>query len=116
MFAMHPAYLKDREAREAAYAVGRAEFTDLAADHRVQYHADQRPETLASFSAEQLDTHPSYITVVPKSNSNRLSGRTWRCEHGVLDVRTGDTTFRARLQGWMDCLREHWLDSPSLGA
>jgi hypothetical protein len=140
-----------REAREAAYAVGRAEFTDLAADptfrdfvclyiakghkrdrnsvslcnsdpavvrlaarwmrrfarnpvtYRVQYHADQRPDTLAAFWAEQLNTHPNYITVVPKSNSNRLSGRTWRCEHGVLDVRTGDTMFRARLQGWMAC-------------
>jgi hypothetical protein len=43
-----------------------------------------------------------------KSNSNQLAGRTWRSEHGVLAVNVYDTRLRARLGGWMDCLREAW--------
>ncbi len=43
-----------------------------------------------------------------KSNSNQLAGRTWRSVHGVLTVRACDTLFRAKLEGWMDRLRESW--------
>jgi DNA-binding IclR family transcriptional regulator len=35
---------------------------------------------------------------------------------GVLTVATNDTYFRARLQAWVDCLRQRWLDSPAVGA
>jgi hypothetical protein len=44
-----------------------------------------------------------------KSNSNQLKGRTWRSVHGVLRVRVCDTQLRAKLEGWMDRLRESWL-------
>jgi AcrR family transcriptional regulator len=152
-----------KRARDDAYAAGREEFVELAAEptfrdfvclyiaegykrdrntvslcnsdaavvklaarwmcrfsrnpvtYRVQYHADQDLEGLASFWAAELGTDPSRIGLVPKSNSNRLSGRTWRSMHGVLAIRTGDTLFRARLQGWIDCLQEQWLDSARSG-
>jgi hypothetical protein len=77
--------------------------------YSVQYHADQRLEELTAFWARTLDTDPSSIGLQRKSNSNRLTGRTWRSEHGVLTVRTGDTLLRARLQAWMDCVRESWV-------
>jgi hypothetical protein len=51
-----------------------------------------------------------------KSNSGQLGGRHWRSKHGVLTVYAGDTALRARLQGWIDCLQEQWLDSPVTGA
>jgi hypothetical protein len=62
-----------------------------------------------SFWARLLGTVPDAIAVQRKSNSNGLAGRTWRSRHGVLTVRTSDTLFRARLQGWMDRIRETWV-------
>lgn len=41
---------------------------------------------------------------------------TWRERHGVLAVHCRDTLLRARLDGWMDRLREQWLDSAGSGA
>ncbi len=84
--------------------------------YSVQYHADPDLDGLREFWARVLGVPPAEIRLQRKSNSNRLSGRTWRSQHGVLDVRAGDTLFRARLQGWMDCLQEQWLDSAALGA
>ena len=75
----------------------------------VQYHADQDLEELCRFWAEELDIRPDEVRLQRKSNSNQLAGRTWRSVHGVLTVRVGDTLLRAKLEGWMDRLRESWL-------
>jgi transposase-like protein len=79
------------------------------ADYTVQYHADQDLDELQRFWGEQLHIAPERVVMQRKSNSGQLSGRTWRCAHGVLTIRVGDTLLRARLQAWMDRLRESWL-------
>lgn len=76
--------------------------------HSVHFHADQDPAELQRYWSEVVGAEPASVRLVRKSNSGRLSGRTWRCEHGVLTVGTCDTYFRARLQAWMDLLREGW--------
>lgn len=73
-----------------------------------QHHADQDPEELRLFWAGVVEASPSEIKFQRKSNSGRLSGRSWRSPHGVLQVRTPDTYLRARLQAWMDCVRAEW--------
>ena len=83
--------------------------------YSVQYHADQDLAGLQEFWAAQLSVAPEEIRLQRKSNSNRLSGRTWRSEYGVLNVYAGDTLFRSRLQAWMDCLQELWVDSAASG-
>ena len=52
---------------------------------------------LKGFWANRLRVSPDEILLFPKSNSGRLSGRTWRCQFGVMSVRVGDTQLRARL-------------------
>ena len=78
-------------------------------DYRVQHHADQDGDELQRFWGEQLSVAPERIALYRKTNSRQLARRTWRCVHGVLTVSVGDTLLRARLQGWMDRLRESWL-------
>jgi hypothetical protein len=56
------------------------------------------------------------VRVLRKSNSGQLSGRVWRSRYGVLTVRTCDTQLRARVQAWMDCVRESWIHSLPIGA
>jgi hypothetical protein len=82
----------------------------------VQYHADQDLRELSEFWASTLGVDPQDIRLQRKSNSGRLGGRNWRSRYGVLTVTTCDTLFRARLQAWMDCVQEQWLDSPANGA
>ena len=77
--------------------------------YAVQYHADQDLEELSRFWGEQLGIRPDQIRLQRKSNSNQLAGRSWRSVHGVLTVSVGDTLLRAKLEGWMDRLRESWL-------
>jgi hypothetical protein len=110
--------------REQAYEEGRASFDLLAVEptfrdfvcnkvsYLLQYHADQRLDELVAFWAARLDIGVDEVKLLRKSNSNRLSGRTWRSQYGVLTVRVGDTMLRARLQAWMDRVREDWIDSP----
>ena len=86
-------------------------FTRNGVRYYVQYHADQDVAQLRAFWSGQLEFSPEQIRLQRKSNSGRLAGRKWRSPHGVLTVTTGDTIFRARLQGWMDRCRESWLDS-----
>lgn len=74
----------------------------------VSYHADQDLRALRSFWGTELGIAPESIAGQPKTNSGRLSGRVWRCEHGVLTVRTSDTYFRARLDAWIVCLKREW--------
>ncbi len=109
---------KCRLRRVAAYALGRLEFERFARnplDFRVQYHADQDLRELQQFWGRQVGVPPERIGLQRKSNSGRLGGRNWRSQYGVLTVTAGDTMLRARLQAWMDCLREQWLDSPTRG-
>jgi AcrR family transcriptional regulator len=82
----------------------------------VQYHADQDLPTIQRYWAAVVRTSPDEIRLQRKSNSNQLKGRKWRSEHGVLTVATSDTYFRARLQAWVDLLRQRWLDSAGIGA
>jgi hypothetical protein len=91
-------------------------MTSNLMDYRFQYHADQDPRELAEFWAGELGIDAGRIRAQRKSNSNQLAKRTWRSEHGVLTVRVGDTLLHARLQAWMKCLRDTWLDSTRSGA
>jgi hypothetical protein len=77
--------------------------------YRVQYHADQDLDELKRFWGELLHIDPERVAMQRKSNSGQLAGRTWRSLHGVLTVHVGDTLLRARLQAWMDRLRDSWL-------
>jgi hypothetical protein len=77
--------------------------------YSIQYHADQSVRRLTTFWADELGITPEVIRLQRKSNSNHLTGRTWRSKWGVLTVRASDTAFRARLEAWMDCLRETWV-------
>lgn len=79
--------------------------------YSVQYHADQDVDELRGFWGRMLRVDPAEIRLQRKSNSNQLTGRTWRSRWGVLTIRSGDTYFRARLQAWMDRIFEEWLDS-----
>jgi hypothetical protein len=83
-------------------------FTARPVDYRVSYHADQDLDALRSFWAHELGIEPKSIAGQPKTNSGRLSRRVCRCEQGLLTVRTSDTYFRARLDGWIACLKRKW--------
>lgn len=77
-------------------------------EYSLQYHEDQSFEELCVFWGGYLGIEPSTIKVQRKSNSGKLSGRTWRSQYGVFNIRVGDTRFRARLQAWMDSIRAEW--------
>ncbi len=79
--------------------------------YAIQYHADQDLEYLRRFWVFGLGTDIRAIRCQRKSNSNQLTGRTWRSKHGVLTVSANDTWFRMRLEAWMHRLKESWLDS-----
>jgi hypothetical protein len=83
-------------------------LTRRPVDYAVTYHADQDPERLAVFWSEQLDVPRGAVRCIRKSNSERLSGRVWRCEHGVLAVASHDTYFRARLGAWVEAITREW--------
>jgi predicted DNA-binding transcriptional regulator AlpA len=86
-------------------------FSASRITYSIQYHADQNLVQLRAFWGSTLDIDPASIRLQRKSNSNQLSGRRWRSRYGVLTVAAGDTYLHARLQAWMDCLREQWVDS-----
>ncbi len=90
-------------------------FSKNPVKYWIQYHADQDLDHLVAFWSIGLGVDPQLIRFQRKSNSGKLSGRTWRCEYGVITVRAHDTEFRARLQAWMDLTQEAWLDSIFLG-
>ena len=90
-------------------------FSGGSFDYGIQYHADQDLDELRAYWSRELEIEPELIRMQRKSNSGQLRRRTWRSQYGVLTVRCNDTLFRARLQGWMDCVREAWLDSPVSG-
>jgi len=76
--------------------------------YAVSYHADQELPQLCAFWGELLGIDPAVVRVYRKSNSGQLTGRRWRCQHGVLTVRTHDTALRAKLQAWMDLVQASW--------
>jgi hypothetical protein len=86
-------------------------FAENPVTYAIQYHADQDPEYLRRFWAFGLGADPAAIRFQRKSNSNHLTGRTWRCRYGVISVNANDTRFRMRLEAWIHCLKELWLDS-----
>ncbi|MDQ3935633.1 MAG: helix-turn-helix domain-containing protein [Actinomycetota bacterium] len=83
-------------------------FAKHPVHYALQYHADQDLDGLTGFCAHELEIEPTAIRLQRKSNSNQLSGRVWRSRHGVLTVGANDTALRARLEGWMHCLRDAW--------
>jgi hypothetical protein len=90
-------------------------LTENRVGYCVQYPADQEPAELQRFWAALLGTDAASIRLQRKSNSSQLSRRTWRCRHGVLTVRVGDTYLRARIEAWIDCLKGEWLHSMPVG-
>jgi transcriptional regulator with XRE-family HTH domain len=91
-------------------------FTRNPIRYSIQYHADQNPEELRRMWADLLGIDTDEIRLQRKSNSNQLTGRTWRSRYGVLTISTSDTYFRARLQAWIDRIVAEWLDSAVIGA
>jgi AcrR family transcriptional regulator len=91
-----------------AYYWIRSLTTNPHIDYRLQYHADHDVEELKQYWAEVLGISAGKIVPMRKSNSNQLSGRQFRSVHGLLTVRVGDTYFRARLQAWMDFIKNQW--------
>lgn len=83
-------------------------FSRNKVGYGVQVHADQDVVETVRFWSDLLEIDPDEIKLQLKSNSSQLRYRQWRCEYGVLTVRTGDTMFRARLQAWMDLIRASW--------
>ena len=81
----------------------------------VQYHEDQDVTMLRGFWGNRLKVDPESIHLLRKSNSNHLTGRTWRCQFGVMSVTVNDTQLRARIEGWIDEMRQSWLDSALSG-
>ena len=76
--------------------------------YSLQYHADQGLEELRHFWGSVLEIDGSTIRFQRKSNSGKLNGRSWRSAHGVLTVTVNDTYLRARLQAWIDRVRDGW--------
>jgi transposase-like protein len=76
--------------------------------YTLQHHVDQNVASLCEFWARELAIDISEISVQLKSNSNRLSVRTWRSRYGLVAVATSDTALRARLQAWMDRVQREW--------
>ena len=69
---------------------------------------------LRAYWGEVLRIDGAQIGIQRKSNSGQLVGRRWRSQYGVLTIVVHDTLFRARMQAWIDRVREDWrLDSAS---
>jgi AcrR family transcriptional regulator len=99
--------------RVVAMAAGwLSRLTPKKMSYSVQYHADQDLDEIRRFWGDMLGIDGSIIALIRKSNSGQLNGRRWRSPHGVLTMRVADTLLRARLQAWIDRVRQDWgLDS-----
>jgi hypothetical protein len=51
---------------------------------------------------------PDRLKVLAQVNRNQLKFRTCRSGHGVLTITVSETLFRARVQGWIDGIKEEW--------
>jgi hypothetical protein len=76
--------------------------------YSLQCHIDHDEDELKRFWATLLAITPEQIRVIRKSNSNQLSGRQWRSIYGVMTVKVADTYLRARIQAWMNALKQEW--------
>lgn len=103
------------DARMIALATGWLHrLTPKTCHFALQYHADHDPKKLCAYWGEVVGVDGASISLQRKSNSGQLIGRRWRSRYGVLTVRVYDTSLRARMQAWIDRLREEWrLDSAS---
>ena len=79
-------------------------------EYRIQIHIDQDEDEIKQFWGDLMDICPDEVKTMRKSNSGKLSGRNWRSQYGVLTIRIGDTTFRSKLEAWIDYLKKQWLD------
>jgi hypothetical protein len=84
------------------------QFAKNKMDYRIQCHADHDEDELIRYWAEVVGIAPDLIRVMRKSNSGQLAGRRFRSQYGLLTVRVGDTYLRARLQAWMDYVKQQW--------
>ena len=85
-------------------------LTRRPVDYAVTYHPDQRADQLIGFWSECLGVAPTAIRCQRKSNSGQLSGRVWRCRHGVMAIASHDTYFRSRLEAWIELIKQEWAD------
>ena len=83
-------------------------FASNPLDYALQYHVDHEPDELRQFWGQTLGINGACIRLTRKSNSNELSGRQWRSEHGVVAIRACDTFFRCKVQAWMDFVTQSW--------
>ncbi len=88
------------------------QFAMRSLDYVVTYHPDQQPELLRGFWGDYLGVSPATIRCQRKSNSGRMSGRVWRCRHGVMAIASHDTYFRSRMAAWVDLIKQDWTGSP----
>jgi transcriptional regulator with XRE-family HTH domain len=101
--------IANSDERVVAMAAGWfAALTTRPLGYSIQYHADQDLDDLRQFWGGVLQIDGNVIVMQRKSNRNQLKGRTWRSRYGVLTIRVMDTYFRARLQAWIDRIREDW--------
>jgi len=78
-------------------------------EYQVQIHADHDELEIQGYWADLVGAYPDDIKVIRKSNSNKMSKRQFRSEYGVLTVRLSDTELRSRLDGWMDYIKQEWI-------
>jgi hypothetical protein len=84
------------------------ELSSKKITYRIQYHVDQDLDELRRFWANLLDIGTSDIQMQRKSNSGKLAGRKFRSVYGVFTLTIGDTYLRARLEAWMDFVKQQW--------
>jgi AcrR family transcriptional regulator len=84
------------------------QFAARKLEYQLQCHADHDEGELKQYWGNLLGIDSAGVKTIRKSNSGELSGRQFRSVYGVLTVRTSDTYFRARLQAWMDYVKEQW--------
>ena len=85
-----------------------ASLTNRPLNYSIQYHADQNLQELRAYWEKALLIDGEQIVLQRKSNSGQLRHRTWRSRYGVMTVRVNDTYLRARLQAWIDHIRDDW--------
>lgn len=74
----------------------------------LQYQADQNVERLLKYWVGVTGIPKDKIRIALKSNSGKLSGRKWRCKHGVFSVMVHETSLRERMQAWCDLIEDEW--------
>jgi len=83
-------------------------LTSHKISYRLQCHIDHDENALKQFWAAVLSIQAEKITTMRKSNSGKLAHRQFRSVHGLLTIEVGDTQLRARLEAWMDYIKNEW--------